>query len=320
LRVLVTGGGGFIGSNLVEALLRRGDDVVVLDNFATGRRQNLARAGEWAKAGGGRFELVEGDIRDEAAVRRVMAGKNVVLHQAAIPSVARSVADPMTSHTVNVDGTLTLLLAARDAGVRRFVMASSSSLYGESPTLPKVETMPSDPISPYGLDKLSGESYCRLFTRLYGLPTVALRYFNVFGPRQDPASEYAAVIPRFATAILGGTPPTIYGDGQQTRDFTYIANVVDANLRSAEAPDEACGEAYNIACGDRISLLDLVGAINRLAGGAVRAAHAERRAGDIQHSLADIGKARRLLGYEPAVGLEEGLARTIEHLRAPEGA
>jgi nucleoside-diphosphate-sugar epimerase len=320
LRVLVTGGGGFIGSNLAEALLRRGDDVLVLDNFATGRRQNLACAGEWAKAGGGRFELVEGDIRDEATVRRVMAGREVVLHQAAIPSVARSVADPMTSHTVNVDGTLTLLLAARDAGVRRFVMASSSSLYGESPSLPKVETMPSDPISPYGLDKLAGETYCRLFTRLYGLPTVALRYFNVFGPRQDPVSEYAAVIPRFATAILEGRPPTIYGDGQQTRDFTYIANVVEANLRSAEAPENACGEAYNIACGERISLLDLVTAINRLAGGTVRPAHEARRAGDIQHSLADIGKARRLLGYEPCVGLEEGLTRTIEDLRTPAGA
>jgi nucleoside-diphosphate-sugar epimerase len=316
----VTGGGGFIGSNLVEALLRRGDDVVVLDNFATGRRQNLALAGGWAREGGGQFALVEGDIRDEAVVKRVMAGREVVLHQAAIPSVARSVADPMTSHTVNVDGTLTLLLAARDAGVRRFVMASSSSLYGESPTLPKVETMPSDPISPYGLDKLAGESYCRLFTRLYGLPTVALRYFNVFGPRQDPSSEYAAVIPRFATAVLAGKAPTIYGDGQQTRDFTFIANVVAANLLSAEASDAACGEAYNIACGDRISLLDLVAAINGLAGGSIRPAHEARRAGDIQHSLADIGKARRLLGYEPKVGLEEGLTRTIEHLRAHQGA
>jgi nucleoside-diphosphate-sugar epimerase len=199
-------------------------------------------------------------------------------------------------------------------------MASSSSLYGESPSLPKVETMPSDPISPYGLDKLAGETYCRLFTRLYGLPTVALRYFNVFGPRQDPASEYAAVVPRFATAILAGTPPTIYGDGRQTRDFTFIANVVEANLRSAAAPEDACGEAYNIACGERISLLDLVDAINRLAGGSVRASHAEPRAGDIQHSLADITKARRLLGYEPRVGLEAGLARTLEHLRAPGGA
>jgi nucleoside-diphosphate-sugar epimerase len=320
LRVLVTGGGGFIGSNLVEALLRRGDDVLVLDDFSTGRRRNLARAGDWAGGGGGRYELIEGDIRDDATVRRAMAGRELVLHQAAIPSVARSVDDPVTSHTVNVDGTLTLLLAARDAGVRRFVMASSSSLYGESPTLPKVETMPCDPISPYGLDKLAGETYCRLFTRLYGLPTVALRYFNVFGLRQDPASEYAAVIPRFATAILAGRPPTIYGDGQQTRDFTYIANVVEANLRSAEAPDVACGEAYNIACGERISLLDLVTAINRLAGGAVRPAHEAHRAGDIQHSLADIGKARRLLGYEPRVGLEEGLTRTIEHLRAPAGA
>lgn len=319
MRVLVTGGGGFIGSNLVEALLARGDEVLVLDNFATGRRENLARAPEWAAAGGGRYRLLEGDIRDEATVKRAIAGREVVLHQAAIPSVARSVEDPMTSHTVNVDGTLTLLLAARDAGVRRFVMASSSSLYGESETLPKVETMAPDPISPYGLDKLAGETYCRLFTRLYGLPTVSLRYFNVFGPRQNPRSEYAAVVPRFIEAALKGEQPTIYGDGQQTRDFTFVENVVAANLLSAEAAEEACGQAYNVACGERISLLDLAAAINRLTGSQVGPRHAPPRAGDIRHSLADISKAERALGYRPAVDLEAGLARTIEAMRATEG-
>ena len=316
MKVLVTGGGGFIGSNLVEALLRRGDDVRVIDNFATGRRENLAEAPAWAEAGGGRFELVEGDIRDEEAVRRAVADRDVVLHQAAIPSVARSVADPLTSHRVNVDGTLNLLLAARDLGVRRFVMASSSSLYGESPTLPKGETMCPDPISPYGLDKLAAETYCRLFHRLYGLGTVALRYFNVFGPRQDPSSEYSAVIPKFTAALLAGRAPTIYGDGGQTRDFTYIENVVRANLLAAEAPEEACGEAYNVACGERISLLDLAARLGRITGREIAPVHADPRPGDIRHSLAGIDKARRLLGYEPVVGLDEGLERTVAWYRA----
>ncbi len=313
--VLVTGGGGFIGSNLVEALLRRGDDVRVIDNFATGRRENLAGAEGWAAAGGGRFELLEGDIRDGETVRRAVEGCDVVLHQAAIPSVARSVADPLTSHGVNVDGTLNLLLAARDLGVKRFVMASSSSLYGESPTLPKVETMCPDPISPYGLDKLAAETYCRLFHRLYGLGTVALRYFNVFGPRQDPSSEYSAVIPKFTAALLAGRAPTIFGDGEQTRDFTYIENVVRANLLAAEAPDEACGEAYNVACGERISLLDLARRLGRITGREIPPVHGDPRPGDIRHSLADIGKARRLLGYEPRVGLDEGLERTVAWYR-----
>ncbi|MBP7148396.1 MAG: SDR family oxidoreductase [Acidobacteria bacterium] len=316
MRVLVTGGGGFIGSNLVEALLGRGDDVRVIDNFSTGRRQNLARAESWARAGGGRFELMEADIRDRDAVARAVAGREVVLHQAAIPSVPRSVADPLASHTANVDGTLHLLLAARDAGVRRFVYASSSSVYGESPVLPKVETMPTDPLSPYALDKLAGETYCRLFTRLYRLPTVALRYFNVFGPRQDPASQYAAVIPRFITAVARREPPVIFGDGEQTRDFTFITNVVRANLLAAEARDEACGQAFNIACGDRVSLLDLVRRINEALGADVAPRLDDPRPGDIKHSLADIGKARRLLGYEPAVSLQDGLAATAEHLVA----
>lgn len=318
MKVLVTGGAGFIGSNLVEALLRRGDDVLVLDNFFTGRRSNLARAEEWARAGGGKYSLLEGDIRDRATVALAVAGREVVLHQAAIPSVIRSVKDPLSSHQVNVDGTLHLLLEARDQKVRRFVFASSSSLYGESPTLPKVESMPTGPISPYGLDKLAGETYCRLFSKLYGLPTVALRYFNVFGPRQDPASEYAAVIPRFITLIHQGKAPLIFGDGEQTRDFTFIANVVRANLLAAQAPEPALGEAFNVACGERFSLLDLVSRINRFLGTSIVPRHDAPRAGDIKHSLAGIDKARALLGFEPVANFDEGLKQTVAHFTAGE--
>ena len=315
MRVLVTGGGGFIGSNLVEALLRRGDDVCVLDDFSTGRRSNLDEVESWRAAAGGAFELIEGDITCAETVGRAVAGCDVVLHQAAIPSVARSVQDPMASHRVNMDGTLTLLLAARDAGVRRFVAASSSSLYGESEELPKVETMTPAPISPYGIDKLAGETYCRVFTQLYGLPTVALRYFNVFGPRQDPGSEYSAVIPKFASMMMEGRAPTVNGEGLQTRDFTYIDNVVQVNLLAAQAPEEACGEAYNVACGGRISLLDLIGKLNEILGTRLEPAFGPPRAGDIQHSLADISKAGRLLGYRPAISVDEGLARTVAALR-----
>ncbi len=311
MRALVTGGGGFIGSNLTHALIARGDDVVVLDDFSTGRRVNLAGAEDAARRTGGRYELVEGTILDRSLVARLVDGCDVVFHQAAIPSVARSVESPLECHEVNVDGTLGLLLAARDAGVRRFVLASSSSLYGESEALPKVETMPSAPISPYGLDKLAAETYGRLFKPLYGLHTVALRYFNVFGPRQDPGSEYSAVIPRFVSLMSDGQPPTINGDGGQTRDFTFIDNVVQANLAAADAPDEACGEAYNIACGDRISLLDLVERIGRILGTSVKAKHGPARPGDIRHSLADIGKAKRLLRWEPTVALDDGLERTV---------
>ncbi len=315
MRALVTGGGGFIGSNLVEALLRRGDDVVVLDDFSTGRRENLADAAAWAAAGDGAFRLVEGDIRDAATVRRLVDGRDAVFHIAALPSVARSVQDPLTSHLVNVDGTLNLLLAARDLGVRRFVFSSSSSLYGESPTLPKVETMPSDPISPYGLDKLAGETYCRLFHRLYGLPTVALRYFNVFGPRQNPASEYAAVIPKFVTAALTSRPATIYGDGGQTRDFTFVDNVVEANLLAAAAPDASCGQAYNVACGERTSLLELNARIGALTGTAVAPEHLPARAGDIRDSLAGVDKAAAGLGFRARVTLDRGLERTVAWYR-----
>ncbi len=316
MRALVTGGGGFIGSNLAEALLRRGAQVRVVDNFATGRRENLVDADAWAAAGGGVFELLEGDIRRPDVVGRAVSERDVIFHLAAIPSVARSVADPLTSHQVNVDGTLNLLLAARDAGVRRLVFASSSSIYGDSPTLPKVESMPNQPISPYGLDKLAAETYCRLFHQLFGLSTVALRYFNVFGPRQDPASEYAAVIPRFIAAALAGRPATIYGDGEQSRDFTFIDNVVAANLLAASAGEGVSGQVLNIACGARTSLLELVRMIGAAAGAKVTPRHEPPRAGDIRHSLAGVEKARAVLGFTPEIGLEEGLARTIAWWRA----
>ncbi len=309
---VVTGGGGFIGSNLTEAILKRGDDVRVLDDFATGRRENLAEAGAWAREGGGRFDLIEGDIRDFAVCRKAIDGADYVLHQAAIPSVQRSVQDPQATNEVNVAGTLNVLEAARRAKVQRLTMASSSSLYGESPTLPKVESMAPAPISPYGLQKLAGETYCGLYWRLYGLPTVALRYFNVFGPRQDPTSEYSAVIPLFVTAIKAGKAPTIYGDGEQTRDFTFIANVVQANLKACTAGEAAWGGAFNIACGERISLNDLVREIGEITGNRVQARHADPRPGDIKHSLAGIDRARELLGFEPEVDLREGLRRTIE--------
>jgi nucleoside-diphosphate-sugar epimerase len=311
---VVTGGGGFIGSNLAEAILANGDAVRVLDNFETGRRENLAAASSWAKTGGGSYELLEGDIRDMATCRQAVSGADYVLHQAAIPSVQRSVKDPVASNGVNVSGTLNLLVASRDEKVKRFVMASSSSLYGESETLPKVETMAPAPISPYGLQKLAGETYCGIFHRLYGLPAIALRYFNVFGQRQDPTSEYSAVIPLFITAIKRQARPTIYGDGEQTRDFSYIANVVQANLRACEAGPDAHGGAFNIACGERISLNDLVKILGEFAGRKVEPAYAPHRPGDIKHSLASIEKAQRLLGYRPEILVRDGLRRTWETL------
>jgi len=309
---LVTGGAGFIGSNLAEALLRRGDDVRVLDDFSTGRRSNLKSADEWASAGGGRFELVEGDLRDEEVRRRAMDGAEYVLHQAAVPSVQRSVQEPGRTNDVNLTGTLALLEAARAVGVKRFVFASSSSLYGDAETLPKEEGMAPNPISPYGLQKLTGETYCRLFHRLYEFPTVALRYFNVFGPRQDPGSEYSAVIPRFIAAIRDGQNPMIYGDGEQTRDFTFIANVVSANLLACEAGPGALGQAFNVACGQRVSLNELVRQLGALMHRDVQIDYAEARAGDIKHSLAAIERARLHLGYSPEVTMQDGLRRTLE--------
>lgn len=307
---LITGGAGFIGSNLVEALLRGGKTVRVLDNLETGYRANL-------EAFIGEIEFIEADLRDADAVRRAVAGMDVVLHQAAFVSVPRSVADPLTANEVNVTGTLNVLLAARDAGVSRVVIASSSSVYGDSPTLPKVETMAVEPISPYGVSKLAAERYCTAFTTVYGLPTVALRYFNVFGPRQDPQSAYAAVIPRFLTAMLRGSAPTIYGDGRQSRDFTYIDNVVEANLLAAEAPAEVSGY-FNVACGDRITLLELVAHLNAILGTDLAPVHEPPRAGDVRDSQADITKIGDALGFASVVPFGEGLARTVGYFKGSE--
>lgn len=309
---VVSGGGGFIGSNLVEALLRAGDDAVALDDFSTGRRENLEQADAWAAAGGARYRLVEGDIRDAATCRAALEGADYVLHQAAIGSVPRSIKDPLTTNDVNVNGTLVLLEAARAAGVRRFVFASSSSLYGESETLPKVESMPPAPISPYGLQKLTAETYVLLYNRIYGVPTVALRYFNVFGPRQSPHSQYAAVIPSFIAAARDNRRATVYGDGEHTRDFTFVENVVVANRLACEAGSAACGIAYNIACGDRISLNALLGAIGEIVGHKVQADYLDPRPGDIRHSMAGIELATEKLGFRPGTGWIEGLRRTIE--------
>jgi UDP-glucose 4-epimerase len=306
-RYLVTGAAGFIGSNIVEELLSRGADVRALDNLSTGRLSNLAPFIE-------RIEIVEGDLNDGAVLTEVVQGVDFVLHQGALPSVPRSVADPLKSHESNATGTLKLLMAARDAGVQRVVYASSSSVYGDSKMLPKREDMATQPMSPYAVNKLAAEQYCRVFTRVFGLPTVSLRYFNVFGPRQDPNSQYAAVIPAFITAILRGEAPTIYGDGTQTRDFTYVQNVVQANLLACES-DRADGEALNIACGERTSLLELVAAINGLLGTDVEPVFEAGRVGDVKDSLADISKARELIGYTPVADFEEGLAATVRSLQ-----
>jgi UDP-glucose 4-epimerase len=312
---LVTGGAGFIGSHLVAALLRRGERVTVLDDFSTGRRDNL----EAALAGGGggpEPRVVEGDVRDRDLVGRTMRGVTHVLHQAALPSVPRSVAEPLQSHEANATGTLNLLLAARDAGVKRFVYASSSSAYGDTPALPKIETMATAPLSPYAISKLAGEYYCCAFTGLYGLETVSLRYFNIFGPRQDPNSQYAAVIPKFVTAALAGQSPTVFGDGTQSRDFTFIDNAVQANLKACDAPKEAAGRAYNIACGAAATLLEVLDRIGAIVGRRVQAVHEPPRAGDVKHSLASIDLARRYLAYDPDVDLEEGLRRTVRSFQA----
>lgn len=305
---VVTGGAGFIGSNLVEALLERGDTVRVIDNLSTGRPVNL-------EPFLGRIEFHELDIfRDADELPRVFEGADFVLHQAALPSVVRSVESPLESNDSNVTGTLRVLLAARDAGVRRLVYASSSSAYGDTEVLPKREDMPTCPMSPYAVAKLAGEHYCRVFTGVYGLETVSLRYFNVFGPRQDPASLYAAVIPIFTRLMLEGRRPTIYGDGEQSRDFTYIGNVVQANLLACTAPG-AAGLAFNIGAGGRTSLLQLVGALNELLGTRIVPVHEPPRAGDVRHSEADISLARRVLGYQPAISFKEGLRMTVDWYR-----
>lgn len=303
---LVTGGAGFIGSNLAHAIVERGDQVRILDNFATGREENIADLVEKKKV-----ELIRGSITDAEVTARAVKGVDYVLHQAAIPSVPRSIEDPLGGDTVNVHGTVTLLDAARKAGVKRVVFAASSSAYGEkTPGEPKVETMVPAPLSPYAAAKLACEYYMQAFYRSYGLETVALRYFNIFGPRQDPKSQYAAVIPNFVTAALHGRPATIYGDGETSRDFCFIENAVEANLLACTA-EGAAGEVFNIACGESTSLLQTVDIIARIVGKKIAPVHEPPRTGDIKYSLADIGKARKILGYTGRVKFPEGLERTI---------
>jgi nucleoside-diphosphate-sugar epimerase len=305
---LITGGAGFIGSNIAEHLVRHGHSVRILDNFLTGKQENLSGFA-------GNVELIVGDLRNPDDCRRAAAGVRYILHLAALPSVPRSVADPSLSHDINVTGTLNLLIAARDAHCQRLVFSSSSSVYGDTPTLPKHEDMMPAPLSPYAVHKLTGEHYCRIFWQLYGFETVSLRYFNVFGPRQDPKSEYAAVIPRFITAILRDQQPTIFGDGTQTRDFTFVENIIAANLAATVASKAALGEAINVACGDRISLLDLVATINQSLGKNIKPKLDPPRAGDVRHSQAANTKARDLLGWTPRITFADGIAKTIAFYR-----
>jgi len=301
---LVTGGAGFIGSHLVHALVARGDRVRVLDDFSTGTRRNIADVSD-------RIEILEGDLRNADDCDRACRGVDVVFHEGALPSVPKSLDDPLVSHQVNVDGTFHLLMAARHAGVRRVIYAGSSSAYGDTPRLPKTEDMLPSPMSPYAVNKLTGEYYCKTFSDCFGLQTISLRYFNVFGPRQDPTSQYAAVIPAFVTAILRDQSPVVYGDGEQTRDFTYVDNVVHANLLAAEVPDTH-GEVLNIACGHHVSVNQIVRIINRLLGKSIAPRYEPPRPGDVRHSWADITRARRLIGFEPKIGFEQGLAMTID--------
>jgi nucleoside-diphosphate-sugar epimerase len=300
---LVTGGAGFIGSHIVRELLRRRQRVRVLDNFSTGRAENL-------RSSSGRIHLIRGDVRDTKVVQRAVRNIDYVLHQAALASVPRSIDDPGETNEVNVQGTLNMLVASRDARVRRFVFASSSSVYGTSRRLPKVERMRPTPLSPYAITKLTGEKYCQIFFDLYGLKTVCLRYFNVFGPQQDPGSQYAAVIPKFILAMLNGCPPVIYGDGEQSRDFAFVSNVVQANILACRTGHIA-GEVMNIACGSRSTINTLVAHLQRLLRADIVPRHVDPRPGDVRHSLADISKARSLLGYEPNVSFRAGLKETV---------
>jgi nucleoside-diphosphate-sugar epimerase len=306
MKYLVTGGAGFIGSNIVKELLRQGQEVRVLDNFATGKRENILPLLKNSK-----LTLIEGDLRSFHIARAAVKGVDYILHQGALPSVPRSINDPITSNDVNVLGTLNILEAAKEFGVKRVVCASSSSIYGNSETLPKVETMPVNPMSPYALTKYAQERYCQIFHQLYGLETVSLRYFNVFGPNQDPTSQYSAVIPKFIRLIQQEREPIIYGDGLQSRDFTFVENNVWANIQACTA-EKAAGEVINIACGERYTLLDLVRMINEIMGKNVEPRFEPERPGDVKHSLAGIEKARQLLGYEVRVDFKTGLERTID--------
>jgi UDP-N-acetylglucosamine/UDP-N-acetyl-alpha-D-glucosaminouronate 4-epimerase len=303
--ILVTGGAGFIGSHIASSLVKTGARVRVIDNLSTGHRENIEEIG-------GQVDFVEASLTDEAATRRALEDVELVFHEAAIPSVPRSVDNPRETHEACTDGTFKLLLAARDRRVRRFVYAASSSAYGDQPGLPKTEEMSPSPLSPYAVAKLVGEYYCQVFTRTYNLETVSLRYFNVFGPRQDPSSQYSGVISRFINALLSGERPVIYGDGEHSRDFTYVENVIEANLRAAES-SKAAGQVINIANGQRTTLNELLEVLKSVTGRTeVEAEYREARLGDVRHSLADITRARELLGYEPHVGLKEGLQRTID--------
>lgn len=304
---VVTGGAGFIGSHIAEELVRLQHTVRIVDNFFSGKEENIAGIRS-------NVEVFRQDIAETGKLSDIFKGADYVIHQAAIPSVPRSILDPVSSNRANVDGTLNVLVAARDAGVKRVVYASSSSVYGESPTLPKREDMPTAPLSPYGAQKLFAETYCRMFTRVYGLETASLRYFNVFGPRQDATSQYSGVFAKFIPSVLQDRAPTIYGDGLQSRDFTYVANVVAANLMACTAPGIG-GEVFNIACGGRITVNAILEQINRITGKNITATYLEPRQGDIKHSQADIEKAATRMGYRPAVTFEEGLRNTVEWYR-----
>jgi UDP-glucose 4-epimerase len=301
---LVTGGAGFIGSNIVEALIEKGEKVRVVDNFSTGKKENITPFME-------RIEFMEADILDMEAMKDACKGIDYVLHQAALPSVPRSVTDPISSNRTNVDGTVNILWAAKEAGVKRVVYASSSSAYGNKSVLPKKEDMPADPLSPYAISKYAGELYAQIFYQIYGLSTVSIRYFNVFGPRQDPSSQYAAVIPKFINSLMTSSPPVIFGDGEQSRDFTFVKNVVQANILAVQA-EEASGHVFNIACGKRITLNQLVKKLKGILNSPLDPIYTDPRPGDVKHSLADISKAERILNYKPTYNMEEGLHETVE--------
>jgi len=305
---LVTGGAGFIGSHMVSELVRRGEEVRVLDNFATGKRANLRAVQD-------KVIVHEGDIRDLENIRPHFAGVDYVIHLAALPSVARSVADPVESNLINISGTVNVLVAARDAQVKRLVFAASAAAYGDNPVSPRVESLLPSPLSPYALQKVAGEHYCQVFTRLYGLATVALRFFNIFGPRQDPTSPYTGVLSKFITAYLRGDPPTVLGDGEQSRDFTYVENVVDAVLRACLAP-QAAGNVINVGTGKSYTLNQAIGLLNRIFERDTKPQYGPPRPGDVRHSQAEIKLARELLGYEPKVSFEDGLRRTVEWYRS----